>query len=94
MAKYEAGQMWVKGDEWWFVAREKCQVFTLYGCDSRYATVIHADMAEHLDGYTLTNPRGLREAAEKMVAALEIDTPNAICAAAFGIRAALEGGGE
>lgn len=70
--KYEAGQLWTKGDEWFCVTEvghghEWVSVVSS-GCPEEIAEHYpSAEIDSRFPGYTLSNPKGLREAAEKAI---------------------------
>lgn len=96
MAKYEAGQLWVSGELWALVCRaspdDEWVFFVASGDPMRVRGPILADAFANkvAKGYTLSNPRGLREAAAAMLA--EHDAVSQVpYHAAKALRTALEG---
>jgi hypothetical protein len=71
-AKYEAGQLWVKDGSYVAVLRQyadgRVQITTDTGTAEAYT---QTQAAYFLHGYTLSNPRGLREAAEALYGVAE-----------------------
>ena len=99
MAKYEAGQMWVRGKDWVFVTHAEGKFLCVVESDTPYSVTeyLSDDARDVFAGYTLTNPRGLREAAENahVTWRMATDSESAeVCKAMDALRAALEGGAE
>ena len=98
--KYEAGQMWVKGDKWIVVIYAASGWHNIVSSEQpfkEWPPFASKEMDRVLKGYTLTNPRGLREAAENahVTWRMATDSESAeVCKAMDALRAALEGGAE
>lgn len=97
MAKYEAGQMWVKGDKWIVVIYAASGWHNIVSSEQpfkEWPPFAPKEMDRVLKGYTLTNPRGLREAAEAVVNYAWGDNDPGTPPCVVALRAALEGGAE